>query len=64
MPFGQRAVSGLMMQGHLLSSHPSGNPLWNGGAVRLEGCLLVLPLPIVAAAGMSFGYGVSKKAAY
>ena len=36
------ADSGLTPQGCYLTSHPSGNPLWSGGAVGPEGSLLVL----------------------
>lgn len=36
------ADSGLSPQGSYLISHPSGNPLWSGGAVGPEGSLLVL----------------------
>jgi hypothetical protein len=43
---------GLMMKGHLLASHPSGNPLWGGGAAGPEGSLLILPLLIMTATGI------------
>ncbi len=36
------ADSGLSAQGHLLTTHPAGNPLWSGGADGPEGSLLVL----------------------
>ena len=36
------ADSGLNPQGCYLTSHPSGNPLWSGGAVGPEGSVLVL----------------------
>lgn len=36
--------SGLMMQHHLLASHPTGRPLLSGGLTGPEGSLFVLPL--------------------
>lgn len=36
--------SGLVVEGHLLGTHPIGPPLWSGGATGPEGSLLVLPL--------------------
>jgi membrane protease YdiL (CAAX protease family) len=53
--------SGLVMQGHLLSSHPAGNPLWSGGTAGPEGSLLITPLVIVMAAGMWVWWGRIKK---
>jgi membrane protease YdiL (CAAX protease family) len=39
--------SGLVVKGHLLASHPAGNPLWNGGTVGPEGSPLIVPLVIL-----------------
>ncbi len=44
--------SGLLTKGHLLASHPVGNPLWSGGATGPEGSLLMLPLLAAMATGM------------
>ncbi len=38
------ADSGMMVQGHLLATHPSGKVLLSGGATGPEGSLLILPL--------------------
>ena len=43
------ADSGMVAQGHLLASHPTGPPLWSGGATGPEGSLLVLPLLVAVA---------------
>jgi hypothetical protein len=52
--------SGLLVKGHLLSSHPSGNPLWSGGTTGPEGSLLILPLLITMATGMWIWWGRKK----
>lgn len=44
--------SGLIMQGHLLSEHPAGHPLWSGGSTGPEASVLLLPLFIVAGFAM------------
>jgi uncharacterized protein len=49
--------SGLRMNGHLLASHPSGNPLWSGGSPGPEGSLLVTPLLILTATVMWLWWG-------
>jgi hypothetical protein len=49
--------SGLQMNGHLLASHPSGNPLWSGGSPGPEGSLLVTPLVIIMATIMWLWWG-------
>ncbi|HWZ97857.1 MAG TPA: CPBP family intramembrane glutamic endopeptidase [Candidatus Dormibacteraeota bacterium] len=54
--------SGLVMKGHLLTSHSSGNPVWSGGATGPEGSLLILPLVIVMSAGMWIWWGRKRKA--
>lgn len=51
------ADSGLLAQGHLLISHPSGNPRWSGGATGPEGSLLILPILIATALGMWLWWG-------
>ena len=51
------ADSGLLLQGHLLTSHPSGNPRWSGGATGPEGSLLILPILIAMALGMWLWWG-------
>jgi Type II CAAX prenyl endopeptidase Rce1-like len=56
--------SGLVMKGHLLTSHTSGNPLWSGGATGPEGSLLILPLVIVMSTGMWIWWGRRKKASF
>jgi hypothetical protein len=53
--------SGLIIQNHLLASHPSGNPLWSGGTVGPEGSILLLPLVILMAAGMWLWWGGKRK---
>jgi uncharacterized protein len=53
--------SGLVIKGHLLASHPGGNPLWSGGTVGPEGSLLIMPLVILVGTGMWLWWGVSKK---
>jgi len=49
------ANSGLMMEGHLLASHPSGNPLWSGGTAGPEASAFLLPLFALAALACGFG---------
>ncbi len=51
------ANSGLVMHGHLLSSHPAGNPLWSGGTAGPEGSMLITPLVVVMATGMWIWWG-------
>jgi hypothetical protein len=53
--------SGLLAEGHLLSSHPSGNSLWSGGATGPEGSLVILPLLVTMAVGMRIWWGREKK---
>jgi uncharacterized protein len=55
--------SGLMMTGHLFTSHPSGNPLWSGGSTGPEGSLCMLPLLMLMAAGMWLWWGRIKRPA-
>ena len=38
------ADSGLVSQGHLLATTPTGNPLLSGGATGPEGSVLVIPV--------------------
>ena len=49
--------SGLVMEGHLLSEHSVGNPLWSGGNAGPEASLLLLPLFILAGLGMWIWWG-------
>lgn len=42
--------SGLAVQGHLLGSHPVGNPLLSGGTTGPEGSLLVVPVLLLTIA--------------
>jgi len=53
--------SGLVIKGHLLASHPVGNPLWSGGTVGPEGSLLIVPLVTMVGIGMWLWWGVRKK---
>lgn len=55
------ADSGLLIKGHLLSSHAAGNPLWSGGTVGPEGSVLILPLVILVSTGMWLWWGVRRK---
>jgi hypothetical protein len=49
--------SGLLVQGHLLGEHPSGQRLWSGGTTGPEGSLLVLVLLAVMALLMWLWWG-------
>ncbi len=40
--------SGLLMQGRLFTTHPSGNPLFSGGTVGPEGSVLSIPIMLLA----------------
>jgi membrane protease YdiL (CAAX protease family) len=51
------ANSGWLMQGHLLSAHPTGNPLWSGGATGPEASLFLLPILVLMAASMWLWWG-------
>lgn len=53
------ADSGLAAQGHLLSTAPSGSPLWSGGTDGPEGSLLVLPVCLLLLAALWLVYGRS-----
>ena len=52
--------SGLLTKGHLLASHPSGNPLWSGGTAGPEASLAILPLVITVGIGMWLWWGGKK----
>lgn len=54
--------SGLVTKGHLLASHPAGNPLWSGGATGPEGSLLILPVLMAMALGMWFWWSTNGRA--
>ena len=49
--------SGVLTQGHLLISHPSGSTLWSGGSAGPEGSILMLPLLLALAVGMWIWWG-------
>jgi len=49
--------SGLVVQNHLLASHPSGSPLWSGGTTGPEGSLAIVPLVILVGIGMRLWWG-------
>jgi membrane protease YdiL (CAAX protease family) len=51
------ANSGWLMQGHLLSAHATGDPLWSGGATGPEASLWLLPVLVLMAAGMWIWWG-------
>jgi membrane protease YdiL (CAAX protease family) len=52
--------SGCLIQGHLLTSHPTGNSLWSGGVTGPEGSLFQLPLLILIAVAMWMWWGKRK----
>jgi uncharacterized protein len=52
--------SGMLIQGHLMTTHPIGNPLWSGGVTGPEGSLFSLLLPILMAVGMWLWWGRKK----
>jgi uncharacterized protein len=52
--------SGLVMQNHLLISHPSGNPLWGGGPTGPEGSVVMVPLLIMFGVGVWLWWGRRK----
>lgn len=54
-------ASGWLAKGHRLASHPSGNPLWSGGATGPEGSLLILPMLIAMGTGMWIWWGSKMK---
>lgn len=56
------ANSGLVVEGRLFVSHPTGNPLWSGGSTGPEGSLLVLPVMLLLAAGMRLWWGTRRGA--
>lgn len=49
--------SGLTVEGHLFTTHPSDNPLWSGGSTGPEGSLYMLPLLMLMALGMWLWWG-------
>lgn len=54
------ANSGMLTRGHLLATHPTGNPLWSGGATGPEGSLLALAVPVLMGAAMWAWWGRGK----
>ena len=53
--------SGMLIQGHFLTTHPVGDPLWSGGVTGPEGSLFSLLLPILMAVGMWLWWGRRKQ---
>jgi hypothetical protein len=51
------ADSGLIAQGHLLTTTQAGNALWNGGADGPEGSLLVIPMILLFLLVLVIQYG-------
>ena len=51
------ADSGMVAKGHMLSSAPSGNHLWSGGADGPEGSLLILAILALLLAWLVVVYG-------
>ena len=54
--------SGMLIQGHLLTTHPVGNPQWSGGVTGPEGSLFAVLLPILMAIGMWLRWGIRRAA--
>ncbi|HLY41537.1 MAG TPA: CPBP family intramembrane glutamic endopeptidase [Terracidiphilus sp.] len=54
------ADSGLVAQGHYLTTTPSGNPLWSGGSDGPEGSLLVIAVSVLLLAVLVLFYGRRK----
>jgi uncharacterized protein len=52
--------SGMLIQGHFLTTHPVGDPLWSGGVTGPEGSLFSMLLPILMAIGMWLWWGKRK----
>jgi uncharacterized protein len=50
------ADSGFVAPGHLLTTSPSGNPLWSGGTVGPEGSLLIIPIVLLLLAWLLIFY--------
>jgi membrane protease YdiL (CAAX protease family) len=55
--------SGMLIQGHLFTTHAVGDPLWSGGVTGPEGSLFSLLLPILMAVGMYLWWGKIKSSA-
>lgn len=49
--------SGIRVQNFFLQQHPTGNPLWSGGAVGPEGSLFLFPLLCLLCLGMYLWWG-------
>ena len=54
------ADSGFVAPGHLLSTSPSGNPLWSGGTDGPEGSLLIIPIVLLLLAWLLVIYRRAK----
>jgi membrane protease YdiL (CAAX protease family) len=55
--------SGMLIQGHLFTTHAVGDPLWSGGVTGPEGSLFCLLLPILMTVGMWLWWGKNKSSA-
>ena len=58
------ADSGFVAPGHLLSTVPSGNPLWSGGTDGPEGSLLIIPIVLLLLAWLLVIYRRPKPAEF
>jgi hypothetical protein len=58
------ADSGFVAPGHLLSTSPSGNPLWSGGTDGPEGSLLIIPIVLLLLAWLVIIYRRPKPAEF
>jgi membrane protease YdiL (CAAX protease family) len=56
------ADSGMVAQGHLLTSNPMGNTLWSGGLDGPEGSLLVIAVILLLLVALVAMYGRQKQA--
>lgn len=54
--------SGMLIQGHLFTTHPVGDPLWSGGVTGPEGSLFSLLLPVMMAVSMWLWWGKRRPA--
>ena len=58
------ADSGLVVQEHLLNTHPMGKPIWSGGTTGPEGSILVVPILMAIGLGMFVWWGLRKMPAF
>jgi len=57
------ADSGMQAKGHYLTTNPTGDPMWSGGAAGPEGSLLVLGVVLLLLVALLLIYGRRKPAA-